>query len=107
NYAGYGGSVSVTGPVFGDKVAIRLYVADRQRDGYVPVKTTPGSDVQAQNDENVITTRDQLLINVTPDIDVNFIADYTRRYDHCCVALDYRNGLPATVQTLVFPATIP
>ena len=34
NYGGYGGSISVTGPIVDDKVAIRLYVADRQRDGY-------------------------------------------------------------------------
>jgi len=107
NYGGYGGSVSVTGPVFGDKVAIRLYVADRQRDGFVPVKTTPGSDVQNQNDENVITTRDQLLVNFSDSFDVNVIADYTRRYDHCCVAIDYLNGTPAAVQNLVFPGTIP
>jgi outer membrane receptor protein involved in Fe transport len=107
NYSGYGGSASVTGPIFGDKVAFRLYFADRVRDGFVPVKTTPGADVQDQNDENVITTRDQLLINFTPDIDVNFIVDYTRRYDHCCVAIDYLNGEPATIQNLVFPGTIP
>lgn len=107
NYGGYGGSVSVTGPLMGDKVAIRLYVADRQRDGFVPVKTTPGSDVRDQNDENVITTRDQLLIAPNEAFDVNFIADYTRRYDHCCVAIDFHNGEPATVQNLVFPGTIP
>ncbi|MDB5495985.1 MAG: TonB-dependent receptor [Phenylobacterium sp.] len=107
NYGGYGGSVSVTGPVLGDKIAIRLYVADRQRDGFIPVRTTPGSDVHPQNDENVFTTRDQLLLQPNDVFDVNFIVDYTRRNDHCCVAIDFHNGTPATIQNLVFPGTIP
>ena len=107
NYTGYGGSASVTGPILGDKIAFRVYVADRQREGFIPVRTTPGSDVHAQNDENVFTTRDQLLLQPNDVFDVNFIADYTRRNDHCCVAIDYHNGVPATIQNLVFPGTIP
>ena len=107
NYGGSGGGVSVSGPVMGEEVAIRLYVADRQRDGFVPVKKNPGTDVPDQNDENVFTTRDQLLIQPNEAFDVNFIADYSRRYDHCCVAVDYLNGTPAALQNLVFPGTIP
>jgi iron complex outermembrane receptor protein len=107
NYAGYGGSMSVTGPVIADKVAIRLYVADRQRDGYIPVVQAPGTFIPSQNDEHVFTTRDQLLVNLTDDIDVNFIVDYSQRRDHCCVAVDFQNGLPATVLDLVFPGTVP
>lgn len=107
NYNGYGGSVSVTGPVVDDKVAIRLYVAERDRDGYVPVVQAPTTNIPAQNDEHVFTTRDQLLFNVTDDLDVNFIADYSRRRDHCCVALDYQNGSAAAIQDTVFPGTVP
>ncbi|MFI4966989.1 MAG: TonB-dependent receptor, partial [Caulobacterales bacterium] len=107
NYNGYGGSISVTGPIAGDKVAIRLYVADRQRDGFVPVVQAPGSHIPNQNDEHVFTTRDQLLVNFTDNFDVNFIADYSQRRDHCCIALDYLNGSPAAVQDTVFPGTVP
>nr|MEA2798899.1 hypothetical protein [Phenylobacterium sp.] len=107
NYNGYGGSVSVTGPVIPDKVAIRLYVADRQRDGYVPVAQAADTHIPNQNDEHVFTTRDQLLLQLSDDFDVNFIADYSQRRDHCCVAVDFQNGLPATVQNLVFPGTVP
>lgn len=107
NYNGYGGSLSMTGPIVADKVAIRLYVADRQRDGFVPVQHAPGVSIPDQNDEHVFTTRDQLLINFTDDFDVNFIADYTQRRDHCCVALDYQNGSAAALQNLVFPNTVP
>ncbi len=107
NFNGYGGSVSVTGPIVADKVAIRLYVADRERDGYVPVVQAPTTHIPAQNDEHVFTTRDQLLVNFTDTLDVNFIADYSRRRDHCCVAVDYHNGTPALVQDQVFPGTVP
>ena len=65
NYGGYGGSVSVTGPIVGDKLAIRLYVADRQRDGFVAVVQRPARHIPNQNDEHVFTTRDQLLVNPT------------------------------------------
>src|SRR6202043_2503490 len=27
--------------------------------------------------------------------------------DHCCIAVDYQNGLTATVQSQVFPGTLP
>ena len=107
NYNGYGGSVSVSGPIVADKVAIRLYVADRQRDGFVPVVQAPDTRIPDQNDEHVFTTRDQLLLQLSDDFDVNFIADYSRRRDHCCIAVDFHNGLPATVQNLVFPGTVP
>ncbi len=107
NYNGYGGSLSVTGPIIADKVAIRLYVADRERDGFVPVVQSPSTNIPAQNDEHVFTTRDQLLVNFTDNFDVNFIGDYSRRRDHCCIAVDYLNGSPATVQDLVFPGTVP
>jgi len=107
NYNGYGGSVSMTGPLVADKVAIRLYVADRERDGYIPVVQAPGSNIPKQNDEHVFTTRDQLLLQLNDDLDVNFIGDYSRRNDHCCVAIDYLNGSPATIQNLVFPGTVP
>ena len=107
NYNGYGGSISVTGPLVADKVAIRLYVADRQRDGTVPVVQSPDTRIPDQNDEHVFTTRDQLLVNFSDTFDVNFIADYTQRRDHCCIAVDFQNGTPAAIQDLVFPGTVP
>ena len=107
NYNGYGGSISVTGPLVADKVAIRLYVATRQRDGFVDVMQNSDTAIPRQNDEHVFTTRNQLLFNINEDLDVNFVADYSQRRDHCCVALDFHNGSPATVQNLVFPGTVP
>jgi iron complex outermembrane receptor protein len=107
NYNGYGGSVSVTGPLIADKLAFRLYVADRQRDGYIDVAQAPGGHIPKQNDEHVFTTRDQLLWVPDSTFDLNIIVDYSKRDDHCCAALDYQNGLPAGLINSVFPGSIP
>ena len=113
NYGGYGGSVAVTGPIAGDQVAGRIYIADRQRDGWVPVTKSPGYNGPAysgpshMNDEHMFTTRDQLLFAPNNTFDVNFIADYTKRDDHCCVAVEYQAGLPTTILNAVFPGSSP
>jgi outer membrane receptor protein involved in Fe transport len=107
NYNGYGGAVSVTGPIVGDQLAGRFYVADRQRDGFVNVVQSPSTDIPKQNDEHMFTTRDQLLYQPNDNIDVNLIGDYTKRDDHCCVALDFQDGFAATAINSVFPGTVP
>jgi outer membrane receptor protein involved in Fe transport len=118
NYGGYGGSLSVTGPIFADVLAGRLYLADRERDGFVPVVQRGTSNIPSQNDEHVYTARGQLLFTPSPVFDVNVIADYSHRNDHCCVAIDYYNGQgatvggafepgPAAIINSVFPGSIP
>jgi outer membrane receptor protein involved in Fe transport len=107
NYSGYGGSISVTGPIVEDKLAGRLYLADRERDGFVNVVQAASTNIPNQNDEHVYTLRGQLLFTPSPVFDVNVIGDYSHRNDHCCIALDYQNGLPATVINGVFPGSIP
>ena len=115
NYGGYGGSMAVTGPLVDDKVAARLYLADRQRDGWVPVTKSPGygagstpySGPSKMNDEHMFTTRDQLLFAPNSNFDVNFIADYTKRDDHCCVAVEYIAGVPTGLLNALFPGSSP
>ena len=109
NFGGYGGSVSVTGPIIPDKIAGRLYLADRQRDGFIAVTQAPGAGIPKQNDEHLFTVRGQALVDFTPTFDVNFIGDYTKRNDHCCVALAYANSSaptsPASLLNLVVPGS--
>ena len=118
NYGGYGGSLSVTGPIVADKLAGRLYLADRERDGFVNVVQKGTTNIPAQNDEHVYTLRGQLLFTPSPVFDVNFIGDYSHRNDHCCIAIDYYNGQgftsggvftpgPAFIINSVFPGSIP
>lgn len=106
NYNGWGFDAGVTGPIVGDVVAGRLYFATHQRDGYLPVAQPPGSTIPAQDDEHMYTLRGQLLIAPTDDFKLNIIGDYTRRDDHCCVAVDFQNGFPATLQNTFFPGSI-
>ena len=118
NYGGYGGSLSVTGPIVADKLAGRLYLADRERDGFVDVVQRGGTNIPNQNDEHVYTARGQLLFTPSPVFDVNVIADYSHRNDHCCIALDYYNGQgatvggkfepgPAAIINTIFPGSVP
>ena len=108
NYSGAGGSAYVTGPIVDDKVAARLYVAVRERGGYIPVVQPAGTPkIPNQDDEHMVTTRDQLLFTPNPDFDLNIIGDYTTRNDHCCVAVEFQAGLPATILNLLFPGTAP
>ncbi len=103
NYSGYGGSVSVTGPIVGDQLAGRIYLADRQRDGYYSVISPPGSSLSRQNDEHLFTVRGQLLFKPNADFDINFIADYTKRDDHCCSSVPIISGPAAGVLNYIDP----
>ena len=108
NYNGYGGSASVTGPLIADKLAGRLYIADRQRDGYYNVSSPAGSNVHTLNDEHMFTVRGQLLWQASDTFDVNFIADYTKRNDHCCAAVPIQDGAAAGLLNFLFgPGTTP
>jgi iron complex outermembrane recepter protein len=106
NYAGYGGSTYVTGPL-SDTVAGSFFAEGRQRSGYIPVVQAPTTDIPPQNDEHMYTFRGQLLYQPQDKLKIRVIADYAKRDDHCCIAVDYLNGFPATLQNTFFPGTIP
>ena len=97
NFNYYGGSTSITGPIIGDELAGRLYIADRQRDGYIKVDSPPGTSIAPLNDEHMFTVRGQLLFQPNPDFDVNFIGDYTQRHEHCCAGVPIINGFESQI----------
>jgi outer membrane receptor protein involved in Fe transport len=106
NYNGWNIAASITGPLVADKLAARLYFSKTSRDGYVPVISTSGQPQPNQYDDHVYTMRGQLLYTPVQNFDVNFIADYTNRNDHCCAAVGFQDGFPAVLQNEVFPGTI-
>jgi outer membrane receptor protein involved in Fe transport len=106
NYNGWGLQTTVTGPIVGDVVAGRLFFATHQRDGYLPVVQPAGGTIPSQDDEHMYTFRGQLLIQPNDDFKLNIIGDYTRRDDHCCVAVGFQNGFPAGLQNTFFPGSI-
>jgi iron complex outermembrane receptor protein len=85
-------SASVTGPL-GDISAARFYVGYQKRDGFMDINTGlgPNSDDTTDN-RNMYTMRGQYLI--TPSDAVNFlvIADYSKRNESCCGAVQVADG---------------
>jgi len=92
NYGDREFSASVTGPL-GDISAARLFVGYQKRDGFLNVAdgTGPNSS-DTTDDRNVYTMRGQYLL--TPSDAVNFlmIADYSKRNESCCGAVEVADG---------------
>ncbi|HWU81258.1 MAG TPA: TonB-dependent receptor [Caulobacter sp.] len=102
NYDAHGVSASVTGPLVGEKLAARLYVAARERDGYNDVIVGNGPSSRKQDaDQGFYTVRGQLLF--APDDQATFrvIADYSKRNENCCGAVQIRTGPTAGILALV------
>jgi outer membrane receptor protein involved in Fe transport len=102
NFNAHGLSASVTGPIVAEKLAGRLYVAARERDGYNDVVTGKGpSDRDQDADQGFYTVRGQLLF--VPDDKATFklIGDYTRRDENCCGAVQIKTGPTAGILALL------
>ena len=97
NFDGFGGSISVTGPIIDDKLAARVYVAARERDGYYK---TQGPD---NNDQDFYTGRAQLLYTPTSTIDINVSMDYTKRDERCCGSVQILNGATQAIINSLAP----
>ena len=92
NFGAIGGSVSVTGGLT-DQIAGRLFVAHRERDGFYDVNNGDGPNTRKDDQtQDYWTTRGQLLILPSDDVSVRLIADYTKREEYCCVAVQTRVG---------------
>ncbi|MBT9473181.1 MAG: TonB-dependent receptor [Pseudomonadota bacterium] len=86
NHGARGLAASVTGPIAGDVMAGRIYVAKRERDGFAHVLTGAGPRTRTDDtDQNYYTVRGQLLIEPTSAVVVKLLADFSKRDEHCCV----------------------
>lgn len=83
NYGALEGAASITGPL-SDQLAGRLYVASRERDGWLDVET--GNGRREDFDRNFYTARGQLLFTPSDALDLRLVADYTKRDENCCAA---------------------
>ena len=107
NHGQAGLSGSVSGPL-SDTTAGRLYAATRKRDGFQDVVVGPGPRSQRDdNDLDFWTLRGQLRFEVTPDLDVRFIADYTRRDESCCLGAQLFVGQAASSRAEMIEAVRP
>ncbi|HEX7885100.1 MAG TPA: TonB-dependent receptor [Phenylobacterium sp.] len=87
NYDQLGVTGSVSGPI-SDNVSARLFAGTRQRDGFQKILTGPGPRTKTRDaDQNFYTVRGQLSVDATDDVNIRFIADYTKRDENCCVGV--------------------
>jgi len=105
NYGQLEGAASLTGPIT-DMLAGRIYVAGRERDGFLDVRTGPGPRTQTDDyDRSYWTGRGQLLFTPSNALDIRLVGDYAKREESCCAApqavltpsLAIRNALTQTV----------
>ena len=97
NYGAKELSVSVTGPLIDDKLAGRIYVAGRKRDGFYDVVRGAGNRADDEdNNRNYWTARGQLLFTPTEDLTIRGIVDYTQRNESCCLAATLVRGPAGT-----------
>ncbi len=90
--AGYSNALS-------DNAAFRLYVVDREHDGYNDVFVGAGPRTKTKDDDqNFHSFRGQLLLKPSDTVDINFIADYTQHNENCCTSVtEIRNPGIATL----------
>lgn len=92
NYDSFGAAGSVTGPIT-DNLAMRLFAARRVRDGFYSVNTGDGprTNTDDQN-QDMFTTRGQLLWLPNENTSLRLIGDYTKRDEYCCTGVQIRTG---------------
>ena len=104
NYDAFGAALSVTGPLVGDQLAGRLFLAGRARRGFYE---NAGNTPHSTNDQDFYTARGQLLYQPNDAFNINFSADYTNRSEHCCGAVQIQNAAgPTAVLNSIIPGAI-
>ncbi|MBU2417934.1 MAG: TonB-dependent receptor, partial [Alphaproteobacteria bacterium] len=104
NYGAFGANMSVTGPI-SDQVAGRLYIGQRERDGFYNV-TIPTGGPRIETDDqnqNFWTARGQLLILPSDAASIRLIADYSKRDEYCCVATQVVTGPTGAIINALTP----
>jgi outer membrane receptor protein involved in Fe transport len=90
------GAASITGPLVADKLAGRLYVVKRTRDGLYDVSTGGGPRTDDEDaDRDVLAVRGQLLLQQSDNLDARLVLDYARREESCCLAPQINVGTSA------------
>jgi iron complex outermembrane recepter protein len=85
NYGLGGIGLGITGPLIEDKLAGRLNVTGRARQGYVTIEN--GTGLAESNDQAYVSARGQLLFTPTETFDARLIVDVTSRDEACCAGV--------------------
>lgn len=105
---GYRLSGSVTGPIVDDFLAVRLYAARGDRDGFLDVQTFGGPRTYTQdNDQDFVTFRAQALFNLGTRGEFELTADVTNRDENCCGAPSIVSGPTSLALNALVPGSRP
>ncbi len=105
DYGLLGLSGSFNTPV-GETTAFRIFAAQRDRDGLMKINTGGGPRTNKSDyDQDYSTVRAQWRITPNDDLDINFIADYTRRDENCCSAVTLVHGATRPLIDALSPDT--
>lgn len=92
-----GWSASFNTPV-GERNAFRIFATQRSRDGFMDVKTGAGPRTKREDyDQEYNSVRAQWRMEFSDTLDINFIADATKRDENCCSAVTTVRGLTADI----------
>jgi len=105
DYGEVGGSLVLNGPIEDKIAAGRLYVASRERDGFLDVNRGNGPRTDSEdNNLKFYTARGQLLLLPTETIDLRLAVDYSERDEICCAAPQVIAAPP--IQTAAGPVNV-
>ncbi|WBQ13372.1 TonB-dependent receptor [Hyphomonadaceae bacterium BL14] len=84
----------LTGPIGGDTLAVRLFGAIGERDGFTDMTLRqPGGTRQVESEtSSYYTFRAQALWVPNDQVEGRFIADYTERDEFCCSAVQWQTA---------------
>lgn len=86
-YGAMEGSLGLTGPIEEDLVAGRLYVAARERDGFLDIGRGGGPRNEDEDtDRKYYMARGQVLFLPNDSTDIRLAVDYAERDENCCAA---------------------
>lgn len=106
NYDLGGVGLGITGPIIADKLAGRLYVTGRARDGYVTVENgTAGLD--QSNDQAYVAARAQFLFTPNEVFDARLILDISSRSESCCAGIVFTTDVRPVSSTAIVNRIVP
>jgi iron complex outermembrane recepter protein len=99
NYGLGGIGLGITGPLIEDKLAGRLFVTARARQGFVTLEN--GTGLLESNDQAYSSARGQLLFTPNENFDARLILDITSRSEACCAGVVFTTDVRPVSTTAI------
>ncbi len=103
NYSEFGFAAGFNLPI-GEQSALRMYAADRSRDGFIKVNTGVGPRRETDDfNRNFYTVRAQYRWDPSDTLTLNLAADVTNRNEDCCTGVTIIRGSTASIIDALVP----